>query len=159
MRSSEWAQIQEDWWSREKRGEQDTRRHRGEAAGRHGGGRRLQANQSSLRRSKPDPTLIPDSRPPQPKVRFGCLSCPVCGMWYAYIFFLFNNLLLLLVQTKSAKASWCYPLSPMRGFLGLASMLLLKATQRVRFCISFPYYFQFCCLKFPPFLGQCLSFL
>lgn len=26
--------------------------------------------------------MIPDSRPPQPKVRFGCLSCPVCGMWY-----------------------------------------------------------------------------
>lgn len=56
--------------------------HRGEAAGRHGGGCRLQANQSSLRRSKPDPTLIPDSWPPQPKVHFGSLSCPVCSMWY-----------------------------------------------------------------------------
>ena len=80
---------------------------------------------------------------------------PCISSFFSRTYFLF----LLLVQTKSAKACWCYPLSPTHGFLGLASMLLLKATQRIRFCISFPYYFQFCCIKFPPFLGQCLSFL
>lgn len=47
----------------------------------------------------------------------GCKCMPLC----IYLLLL-SITYLLLVQTKSAKASWCYPLSPMRIF-GLASML------------------------------------